>query len=67
MWTNYNRTSVGIFELCSSYKSNHKFDTNLQKNSCLLCQNARYEYHPVFIYKIFYYLPSMCSCNYFTI
>ena len=35
-------------ELCSSYESIHKFDTNLPKNSCLLRQNASYEYHPGF-------------------
>ena len=39
---------VLFFYLCSSYESIHKFDTNLPKNSCLLRQNARYEYHPVF-------------------
>ena len=39
---------VGIFYLCSSYKSIHTFDTNLPKNSCLLRQNASYEYHPGF-------------------
>ena len=36
------------FYLCSSYKSIHTFDTNLPKNSCLLRQNASYEYHPGF-------------------
>ena len=35
----------------SSYKSIYKFDTNLPKNSCLLRQNASYEYHPGFYFK----------------
>ena len=39
------------FNRLKLYKSIHTFDINLPKNSCLLRQNASYEYHPGFYFK----------------